>query len=143
MDTTGLLLATSDGMLGHKLSHPSHHVEKTYVAHVSGKMGENEARRLREGVRIYDVASERTITTAPVKVRILRQGKRASVVQLVIHEGRNRQVRRMCKAVGHPVLQLERIQIGSLSLGDMPLGAWRMLTDGELADLRRAIDIGC
>ena len=135
-DTTGLLVVTSDGALGYRLAHPKHHVEKTYVAHVRGIVGKGALRRLCDGVMIRDGM------TAPAKVRVLCQEDAGSVLELKIHEGRNRQVRRMCQAVGHPVLQLQRVAIGPLQLGDLPLGGWRMLSDVELAELCRAAESG-
>ncbi|MBO4364718.1 MAG: rRNA pseudouridine synthase, partial [Eggerthellaceae bacterium] len=131
-DTTGLLVITSDGALGYKLAHPKHHVVKTYVAHVHGKVSKQAIRKLCEGVMIRDGM------TAPAQVRVLRDEATGSVLELKIHEGRNRQVRRMCQAVGHPVIQLERVAMGPLQLGNLPVGSWRMLSPQEIFDLRRA-----
>ena len=134
LDTTGLLVLTSDGTLGYKLAHPKHHVVKTYVAHVSGRVEPGHVRRLRDGVMLRDGM------TAPAQVRVLCEEEAGSVLELKIHEGRNRQVRRMCQAVGHPVLQLQRIAVGPLHLSDLPLGAWRVLDEEEVADLLSAAD---
>jgi 23S rRNA pseudouridine2605 synthase len=134
LGTTGLLLLTSDGSLGYKLAHPKHHVAKTYVAHVSGRVKPGHVRRLRDGVMLRDGM------TAPAQVRILREGAAGSVLELKIHEGRNRQVRRMCQAVGHPVLQLQRVALGPLQLSGLPPGAWRVLDEKEVADLLSAAD---
>ena len=134
MDTTGLLVLTSDGALGYRLAHPKHHVVKTYVAHVRGRVSEGEVHRLREGVMLRDGM------TAPAQVRVIGREKAGSVLELKIHEGKNRQVRRMCQAVGHPVVALERTAMGPLQLGDMPRGAWRVLEGDELAALLRAAD---
>lgn len=127
-DSTGLILLTNDGELAHRLTHPSFHVAKTYRVRVKGGVvGERTLARLREGVMLEDGA------TAPARVR--RVGE--SVLEITIHEGRNRQVRRMCEAVGHPVLELERIAFGPLELGDLLPGAHRRLTEAEERELRR------
>jgi 23S rRNA pseudouridine2605 synthase len=127
VDSSGLILLTNDGALAHRLTHPSFEVPKTYRARVSGgPVGEDTVRRLREGVRLKDGL------TAPARVRRVGRG----VLELTIHEGRNRQVRRMCEAVGHPVTALERIAFGPLELGDLAPGAHRRLADAELERLR-------
>ena len=133
-DTTGLLVLTNDGALGYRLAHPKHHVVKTYIAHVSGKVSNKEVRRLCEGVMIQGGM------TAPAQVRIVEQEQNGSVLEIKIHEGRNRQVRRMCKAVGHPVIELERTAMGPLVLGDLPRGDWRIIEGEELAELLRCVD---
>jgi 23S rRNA pseudouridine2605 synthase len=128
-DSTGLILLTNDGQLAHTLTHPSFEVPKTYRARVrGGPVGEPELRILREGVPLEDGM------TAPAQVRQLRGG----VLELTIHEGRNRQVRRMCQAVGHPVSELTRIAFGPLRLGELKPGAHRRLTDAEVKRLRGA-----
>ncbi len=126
-DSSGLILLTNDGALAHRLTHPSFEVEKTYRARVGGgPVGDGELRRLREGVRLEDGM------TAPARVRLVGRG----MLELTIHEGRNRQVRRMCEAVGHPVQELRRVAFGPLKLGDLALGAHRRLADGEVELLR-------
>jgi 23S rRNA pseudouridine2605 synthase len=126
-DSTGLILLTNDGALAHRLTHPSFRVPKTYRVRVQGgPVGDGALRRLREGVRLEDGM------TAPARVRRIR----ADVLEITIHEGRNRQVRRMCEAVGHPVRSLERVAFGSLRLGDLAPGAHRRLTDAEVERLR-------
>jgi 23S rRNA pseudouridine2605 synthase len=128
-DSTGLMLLTNDGDLAHRLTHPSFEVEKTYRARVGGgPVGEDALRKLREGVRLEDG------TTAPARVRRVGSG----VLEIAIHEGRNRQVRRMCDAVGHPVRELRRIAFGPLELGGLAVGAYRRLGDGDVERLRRA-----
>ena len=126
-DTTGLLLLTNDGELANRLSHPRHGVEKTYVAEVEGDPPPDVLRRLAEGVELDDGP------TAAARVRRLGAGR----IELVIHEGRNRQVRRMCEAVGHPVRRLHRSAYGSLELGALAEGRWRALTSEEVDALRR------
>lgn len=131
-DTTGLLLFSTDGELGNMLLHPRHHVEKTYLAHVEGAMHEREAKMLREGVVLEDGPTHEAL------VEIAQVFAGESDVRLTIHEGRKRQVKRMCAHVGHPVLQLHREAFGPLVLGDLPQGAWRLLTEDEVARLRRS-----
>ena len=125
-DTTGLLLLTNDGELANRLAHPRHGVEKTYVADVEGDPPPDVLRRLAEGVELADGP------TAPARVRRLGVGR----IELVIHEGRNRQVRRMCEAVGHPVRRLHRSAYGALELGALAEGRWRALTSEEVDALR-------
>ncbi len=131
-DTEGLLLLTNDGELTLRLSHPRYGVDKEYLAEVDG--GEVRAgalRRLREGVELDDG------TTAPARV----SQPAAGVLRLTIHEGRNRQVRRMCEAVGHPVRRLVRVRIGPLADRRLKPGEWRELTPEERIALEQAVDI--
>lgn len=132
LDTEGLLLLTNDGPLAHRLTHPRYGVRKVYLAQVAGLVGPETVERLRRGVVLEDGP------TAPARVRVVGQDKESTVLELEISEGRKRQVRRMCQAVGHPVLYLKRIAFGPLRLGRLPLGACRLLTDAEVAALRRA-----
>ncbi|HXC45102.1 MAG TPA: pseudouridine synthase [Solirubrobacteraceae bacterium] len=126
-DSSGLILLTNDGALAQRLTHPSFEVPKTYRVRVAGgPVGEGALAKLRAGVRLEDGM------TAPAQVRRVAQGD----LEVTIHEGRNRQVRRMCEAVGHPVLALERIAFGRLKLGELACGASRRLNDAELARLR-------
>jgi len=128
-DTTGLLLLTNDGELAHRLTHPSFEVPRVYRAQVRNPpVREPALRRLREGVALDDG------TTAPAGARRLAPDR----VEIVLHEGRKRQVRRMLDAVGHPVLRLERVAFGPLRLGDLPLGRHRLLKAAEVEQLRRA-----
>jgi 23S rRNA pseudouridine2605 synthase len=126
--TEGLLLLTNDGGLAQILSHPSHGVEKEYVAEVEGKPSPGALRRLRQGVALEDGV------TAPATVGTLAP----NVLRIVIHEGRNRQVRRMCDAVGHPVRRLVRVRIGPLSDRGLAPGSWRPLTAREVRALSTA-----
>ena len=128
-DTTGLILLTDDGDLAHSLTHPRFEVPKTYRAEVSGgRVPERALRALREGVELEDGP------TAPAKVRQVASG----VLEITIHEGRKRQVKRMCAHVGHPVVSLQRIAFGPLQLGDLPAGAVRRLVPAEVERLRAA-----
>jgi len=129
-DTEGLLLMTNDGALAYALTHPKHHVPKTYVATVTGKPDPSALKQLARGVRLSDGP------TAPARVRLLKPGSLESVVEITIHEGRNRQVRRMCEAVGHPVRALRRVRFGNIELGGLEPGRYRKLTKTELKRLR-------
>jgi 23S rRNA pseudouridine2605 synthase len=127
-DTEGLLLLTNDGDLAHRLTHPSFGVEKEYLAEVQGRPGRGAVRALRDGVELDDGP------TAPARVA----QPAPNLLRIVVHEGRNRQVRRMCDAVGHPVLRLVRTRIGPLADPDLRPGAWRALTLDEVRALERA-----
>ena len=127
-ETEGLLLLTNDGEVTHRLTHPSYGVEKEYLAHVEGTPSRGALRRLREGVELDDGM------TAPATAAMVSPG----VVRLVIHEGRNRQVRRMCEAIGHPVVRLVRTRIGPLVDTKLGPGQWRPLGQDEVRALERA-----
>lgn len=129
LETEGLLLLTNDGELTHRLTHPSFGVDKEYLAEVSGTPSRGALRRLREGVDLDDG------TTAPAAASSPSPG----LVRLTIHEGRNRQVRRMCEAVGHPVVRLVRTRIGPIRDPDLAPGQWRPLTTDEVRSLERAV----
>jgi 23S rRNA pseudouridine2605 synthase len=127
-DTTGLILLTDDGELAYRLTHPSFEVPKTYRAVVRNPpVREPALRRMREGVELDDGR------TAPARVRRTGPGE----LEITIHEGRKRQVRRMCEAVGHRVESLERVAFGPLRLGNLPAGGHRRLTPAEVEQLRR------
>jgi len=127
-DTEGLLLLTNDGELAHRLTHPSFGVDKEYLAEVRGSPSRGALRALRQGVALDDGP------TAPAKASLISP----TVVRLVIHEGRNRQVRRMCEAVGHPVVRLVRTRIGSLADRRLKPGEWRELEIDEVRALEAA-----
>ena len=128
-DSEGLLLLTNDGALTERMLHPSHQVDKTYLARVTGAVTMEEIHKLRQGVMLDDHK------TSPAKVRLIKLETFASVVLVTIHEGRNRQVRRMFEEVGHQVLQLRRVRFGPLELGDLPRGQWRELSREEISKL--------
>lgn len=132
-DTSGLLLLTNDGELAFRLTHPSFGVEKVYVADVKGRITAEAIRRLERGVLLDDGL------TAPAKVRLLWRGKGASRIEIAIHEGRNRQVRRMAEAVGFPVIELVRVRFGPLTLGALKPGQHRSLRPGEVRELRACV----
>jgi 23S rRNA pseudouridine2605 synthase len=126
VDTTGVLLLTNDGELAHRLAHPRYEVDKVYVAEVEGDPDEETLARLAAGIELEDGP------TAPAAVRRLGRGR----VELTIHEGRNRQVKRMLERVGHPVRRLRRTRYGDLTVDGLAPGEWRELTGDELAGLR-------
>jgi 23S rRNA pseudouridine2605 synthase len=130
-DTTGVLVLTNDGPLAHRLAHPRYQVEKTYVVEVEGELDDDAVRRLAEGLELEDGP------TAPARVRRLGPSR----LELVLHEGRNRQVRRMLEAVGHPVTKLRRSRYAGLGPGRLRPGDWRELTRAEVAALRRQVGL--
>jgi 23S rRNA pseudouridine2605 synthase len=128
-ETEGLLLLTNDGDLTHRLTHPSYGVEKEYLAEVEGTPSRGTIRILREGVELEDGV------TAPAKASL----QPPNLLTIVIHEGRNRQVRRMCEAVGHPVRRLVRTRIGPIVDRQLKPGTWRPLTQDEVLALGKAV----
>lgn len=164
-DTTGLLLFSTDGELGHGLLHPKHHVTKRYLACVEGRPSEAQLNHLREGIELDDGpslpaevslvegdearAARRTLDIPDVvpprsskEYAAVCEGRalQRSIVRVCIREGRKRQVKRMLGAIGHPVLALHRDSFGPLELGDVARGSWRLLSDDEVATLHRAIE---
>jgi pseudouridine synthase len=131
LETEGLLLFTNDGDFAYRLLHPSHEIEKTYLAWVQGTPNDAAVQRLREGVTIPSG------TTAPAKVKRLKASKDGASTQfeVIIHEGKKRQVRLMFKAVRHSVIRLKRIRIGNLRLGNLRQGQYRLLTSTEISEL--------
>ncbi|AOY77251.1 pseudouridine synthase [Clostridium formicaceticum] len=129
-NTSGLLLLTNDGELTFKLTHPKFKVEKTYIARVEGKPSQEEQRAFERGLRIEDYV------TSPAKLKIIKEEHQNSILEIKIREGKNRQVRKMCAAIGHPVVSLKRIAVGKIKLGKLPSGEWRYLTTEELQYLK-------
>lgn len=131
-ETSGLLILTNDGDLTYKLTHPKHEVDKTYMAIVKGVPNENEIKNFKEGLYIEDYK------TAPAKIKVVKinEEKNYSVCQIKIHEGRNRQVRKMCKAINHPVMRLRRVAMGKIVLKDLEVGEYRHLTEDEVTYLK-------
>jgi len=125
-DTTGALLLTNDGPLAHRLAHPRYGVEKVYEAEVEGRPGPDALRRLEQGVELEDGR------TAPARARLLAP----STIELVLHEGRKHQVKRMCEAVGHPVSRLHRSSYAGLTVEGLEPGDWRELEPSEVNRLR-------
>jgi pseudouridine synthase len=132
-DTEGLLLLTNDGDLASRLTHPRHGVERTYEAHVAGMPDEKALERLRTGIPLD---GRRTLPADVALVNKARDRDRNGVLRLTIREGRNRQVRRMCEAVGHPVRELRRVRIGPLQDRRLRPGEWRELTAAEVKTLQ-------
>ncbi len=130
-DTEGLLLLTNDGEFAQRVSHPKFNMNKTYIASISGGLTPAGVRRLRSGVRLDD-----GFVTSPAEVELIDGEKGKSTVKITIHEGKNRQVRRMFEAVGCRVEALKRISVGILELGNLPLGRWRYLTAHEVNYLK-------
>jgi 23S rRNA pseudouridine2605 synthase len=131
LTTEGVLLLTNDGELTHRLAHPRHEVEKTYLARVRGALSAAARRQLAEGVMLEDGP------TAPARVEKVRVTGSHTWLEITIREGRNRQVRRMCEAVGHPVSRLKRIRLAFLELDALPVGKYRLLSAAEVARLKR------
>lgn len=131
LETEGLLLFTNDGDFTHQLLHPSHEIEKTYLVWAKGVPRDDAVQRLRQGVTIPSG------TTAPARVKRLKVSKdgTSTKFEVVIHEGKKRQVRLMFKAVGYSVIRLKRVRIGSLRLGNLPSGQYRFLTPEEISEL--------
>jgi 23S rRNA pseudouridine2605 synthase len=126
LDTKGALLLTNDGELAQKVLHPSHEVNKTYVAKVKGKPGPKKLGRLAKGIELEGRK------TWPADIEVLHAEPQTSTIKIIIHEGRKRQVRKMFEAVGHPVLDLKRTAYGQLELGDLAPGTYRYLSPREV-----------
>lgn len=129
-DTTGLLLLTNDGELSNILTHPKYKVEKTYIAEVAGILKRNDIESFKKGIKIDDYV------TAPANLEVLSFKGTISHIKIVIHEGKNRQIRKMCSAIGHRVLKLKRVKYGNIDLGRLHEGSWRNLTKKEIDYLK-------
>lgn len=132
----GLLLLTNDGDLAYRVTHPKHNLEKEYNVVVDGRPSEATLWRMRKGVDLDGRL------TAPARVEVVEEMAYSTWLRITIREGRNRQVRRMCEAVGHPVKHLQRTRVGAVTLGRLPLGKYRHLTKAEIAALRGDYDAG-
>jgi 23S rRNA pseudouridine2605 synthase len=135
LDSRGLVLVTNDGHLANRIMHPRFGIDKGYVVVVEGKLDRYALRKLRSGVELEEGV------TAPARVRHLGGGEGLEVLEIVIHQGWKRQVRRMCRAVGLEVRDLVRNRIGPLTLSDLPEGSWRELSSGEVEGLFRALGL--
>ncbi len=131
MYTSGALILTDDGDFVYKVTHPKHEIEKTYIATVHGEVLDEEIEKLRQGVKIEDY------TTSIAKVKRIQYNPEKKQTRLVItiHEGKNRQVRKMCEAIGKKVIALHRSKIGNIDVKDIPLGKWRYLNDKEVKQI--------
>lgn len=128
-DTEGLLLLTNDGDLTYALTHPKHHIGKTYEAKIKGRPTGEEVKAFESGLVIDGYRTEKA------SLRVLDKFPNNTLVQITIWEGRNRQVRKMCEQIGHPVIDLKRTHIGELSLGNLKVGEYRPLTKNEIKSL--------
>lgn len=128
MYTSGALLLTNDGDFVYQVTHPKHEIEKTYTVTIRGIVTKEEVEQLREGVEIENYK------TKPAKVKILKteEEKEQSRLEITIHEGKNRQVRKMCEAIGHAVIALHRSEVAGIGVKDLPLGKWRYLKESEV-----------
>jgi pseudouridine synthase len=133
--SSGLLLLTNDGDLALRLTHPRYGVRKTYRVKVKGTPTPQALTALAAGVRLEEG------TTAPAEVRVERSREGKTWLEITLGEGRKREVRRMCERVGYPVEKLTRVRLGPLTLGKLPSGHHRMLTEREVRDLRRAVGL--
>lgn len=133
MYTSGALILTNDGNFTYKITHPSHEINKTYIATIRGIITEEEVNKLKNGVKIDDY------TTKPAKVKIMKTDieKNISRIEITIHEGKNRQVRKMCEAIGRNVMALHRTKIGDINVKDLKIGEWRYLTPKEVEKLQK------
>lgn len=136
MDTEGLLLLTNDGELTFYLTHPKHEFSKTYLGLVKGCPDHQSLERFRQGLDIEDYH------TAPAAIQIVKKNREASLLEISIHEGKNRQIRKMCAAIGHPIIDLKRVAIGKITLGDLKPGDWRYLNNDEILYLKGDQDNG-
>ena len=130
-NTSGLLILTNDGELTYRLTHPKFEIPKTYIAKIKGTPSKRKLDNFQDGLRIGDY------TTSPSKIRILRKIDADCLVEITIKEGKNRQVRKMCSAIGHPVLELKRIKMGKINIGNLKVGDWRYLAEKEIKYLKQ------
>lgn len=129
-DTSGLLIMTNDGDLAYKLTHPKHEVWKKYIALVKGHPDSNKLEMLRNGINIDGRM------TSKAYVKLIKKNTRSTLLEISIHEGRNRQVRKMCEHIGHPVINLKRVSIGNIKLNGLEKGKWRYLSEKEIEYLK-------
>jgi 23S rRNA pseudouridine2605 synthase len=130
-DTSGLILLTNDGDIYNRIIHPRQVVNKTYIAKIEGNPSVKEIETFRSGIDIGDYI------TAAAEFNILSADSKSTTVEIIIHEGKNRQIRRMCDAINHPVIELKRIVIGSIKLDDLEVKHWRYLSDEEVSYLKK------
>ncbi|MDP4143987.1 MAG: pseudouridine synthase [Bacillota bacterium] len=130
-DTSGLILLTNDGNIYNRIIHPRNNIDKAYIAIIEGYPSPEEIEHFQNGVNLDGYI------TAPSKFKIIAQGSKKTRVEITIHEGKNRQVRRMCSAINHEVINLQRIRIGKIKLENLPKGKWRFLTEEEINYLKK------
>lgn len=134
LDSSGLVLLTNDGELAYRLSHPKYEIAKTYVVKLEGVPSAGDLQKLREGVELPEGK------TSPARIEVRERAKSHTTVVVEIHEGKKRQIRKMFAAIGCPVVELERVRLGSLELGTLEKGAWRELTESEIVGLRELLE---
>lgn len=132
MYTSGAIILTNDGDFVYTVTHPKNEIEKTYNATVKGIFTNEDAKKIENGVKIEDYVSGK----AKVKILKIDETKNISRVQITIHEGKNREVRKMCESVGKPVISLHRTRIGNVNVKDLKLGTWRFLKEAEINELK-------
>ena len=128
MYTSGAIILTNDGDFVYKVTHPKHEIEKTYTVTIKGISTDEEVEKLRNGIEIENYITK----SAKVKILKIDEEKKLSRLEITIHEGKNRQIRKMCEAVGHKVLALHRSKIGGIEVKDLELGKWRYLCKEEV-----------
>ena len=126
MDTSGLILLTNDGKITNKITHPRNQVVKKYIAIVEGTPNKLELTKFRKGLMIDGKK------TSPAKIKIMKNYETESILEIEINEGRNRQIRKMCEAINHPIKKLKRVSIGEISIGGLEFGEWRYLDKDEM-----------
>lgn len=134
-DTTGLLILTNDGELAYRLTHPKYGVEKKYQLLIEGRPKKDEIERMKNGIKLEEGVTGRA------KVRVMEENDEVSLVEMVIHEGKKRQIRRMCEVVGWPLLELRRVAVGNLEIGKLKEGSVRELTNDEVGCLKKAVGL--
>lgn len=130
-DTSGLIILTNDGELANMLTHPKHEMQKVYRVMIDGNLKEDDIKSFQAGIAIEDYK------TAPAKVNVIETSKKDSIIEITIHEGRNRQIRKMFEMLGYVVLRLKRIAIGSISIEGLEEGKWRYLSKKEIDALKK------
>ncbi len=136
-DTEGLLIVTNDGDLTYRLTHPKHHVDKVYLAYIEGMPTAESLDKLRQGVMLECGMTAPAIVERESPDHNNRTGSKSTCLRITIHEGKKRQIKRMCAAIGHKVLKLKRIQLGPIALGDLRPGEYRYLTPEEVESLKK------
>lgn len=134
-DTTGLLLLTNDGNLANRLTHPRYHIPKVYELTIRGSVPEEKLAHFRRGVKLEDGM------TSKAQAKVVRQAEKQTIVAVTLHEGKKRQIRRMCEVLRLPLVELKRVQIGPILLGDLHEGKYRNLTEEELISLKKAANL--
>ena len=131
MDTSGALLLSNDGNFIYRVTHPKHEIEKKYIVTVSSKFTDNEIEQLKNGVKIKN--KDKEYLTKPAKVKKIN----SSCIEITIHEGKNRQIRKMCEAVGKKVLSLHRSHIGTLNVDNLKIGEWIYLSEKDIKSIEK------